>query len=248
MNIDTGDLALLRLEAQTLFSLDTRSRIVHVNSPDNGPAPRLYLAGCASGNILYLRNDVGDETAATIARLAAEEPPLSEPASNALHIDQYRQLLGAGDSPTESWPGLIWTVPSERAFAHAARLIRSDTSAGDDLLARLRADGMSSALIDMGFTALSEFWPPWCVAMDGGDIASIAFTVAQNEKAAEAGLATMPAFRGRGLGAAATAGWASHPELGARALFYSTSRANTSSQRVVERLQLRFLGASLRIT
>ncbi len=107
---------------------------------------------------------------------------------------------------------------------------------------------MSLALIDMGFTSLGEFWPPWSIAMDGDEIASIAFTVAKNHHAAEVGLATMPAFRGRGLGAAATAGWASHPELGGRALFYSTSRANVSSQRVVERLQLRFLGASLRIS
>jgi len=96
MTID-GDLELLRLGAETLFSFDARGRIVRVNSPANGPAPRFYLAGCPGSNILYLRDDVGDDTAATIRRLVAEEPPLREPGSDAVHIEQYRWLLGVGE-------------------------------------------------------------------------------------------------------------------------------------------------------
>ncbi len=65
----------------------------------------------------------------------------------------------------------------------------------------------------------------------------------------------MPALRRRqelsaagAMAAVATAGWAAHPALANHALIYSTSLANTSSQRVTQRLGLRFIGASLRLT
>jgi hypothetical protein len=58
----------------------------------------------------------------------------------------------------------------------------------------------------------------------------------------------VPTYRGRGFAAAACAGGAGLPSLCGRNLFYGTDRTNISSQRVVERLGLNFLGASLSIT
>ena len=94
---------------------------------------------------------------------------------------------------------------------------------------------------------MGDFWPPWCVALQGDEIAAIAFAARLSPDAAEPGVGSVPAFRGRGLAAAATAGWAALPGLQGRALFYGTSRTNVSSQRVAVRLGLRFLGASLSI-
>src|SRR6266571_3926690 len=116
---------------------------------------------------------------------------------------------------------------------------------GDMLLARLASEGVPPPLSALGFSSASDFWPPWCVALKDGDIASIAFAARLSPAAAEPGVGTVPQFRGQGLAAAVTAGWAAHPALRGRALFYGTSRANVSSQRVVARLGLRFLGANL---
>jgi predicted GNAT family acetyltransferase len=58
---------------------------------------------------------------------------------------------------------------------------------------------------------------------------------------------TLPAYRGRGLAAAATAGWSRLPGLQMRPLFYATHRDNLSSQRVIARLGLPFLGIRLQI-
>src|SRR5207302_1577830 len=139
-------------------------------------------------------------------------------------------------------------VPGHLTYPHDVPLVSSGTPAGETLLARLAQDGMPQPLAALGFSSPSEFWPPWCLALQDGEIASIAFAARLSPTAAETGVVTVPKSRGQGLAAAVTAGWAAHPALRGRALFYGTSRANVSSQRVVARLGLRFLGASLSIT
>jgi hypothetical protein len=60
--------------------------------------------------------------------------------------------------------------------------------------------------------------------------------------AAECGVWTDPAFRGRGLAAEATESWADLVATPDCHLFYSTDRGNTSSQHLARRLGLRHLG------
>jgi hypothetical protein len=143
---------------------------------------------------------------------------------------------------------LIWAFPGQLSSTHDATLVGSGTPEGDRLFARLAKQGMPASLVAQGFVDVGELWAPWCIALHQGEVASIAFAARLGPRAAETGVTTVPAFRGRGFAAAATAGWASLPALRGRALFYSTSRMNVSSRRVAQRLGLRFLGASLEIT
>ena len=239
---------LLALEASVLFVMSDSGRVVCENSSDRSAAPRLSLAGCASLNIVRVRDDVDEKTSQAIESLAATEPALREPESTPVHIDEYVELLAA-EAPVEDFgSGLIWTFPERLAYEHSATLVASDTAEGYRLLARLAEEGMPAALVAAGFVDVGEFWAPWCVALDGDEIASIAFAARLGPAAAETGVFTVPAYRGRGFAAAATAGWARLPALRERTLFYSTSRANLSSQRVTQRLGLRFMGASFQIT
>ena len=239
---------LLALEASVLFVMSDSGRVVCENSSDRSAAPRLSLAGCASLNIVRVRDDVDEKTSQAIESLAATEPALREPESTPVHIDEYVELLAA-EAPVEDFgSGLIWTFPERFAYEHSATLVASDTAEGYRLLARLAEEGMPAALVAAGFVDIGEFWAPWCVALDGDEIASIAFAARLGPAAAETGVFTVPAYRGRGFAAAATAGWARLPALRERTLFYSTSRANLSSQRVTQRLGLRFMGASFQIT
>src|SRR5207302_1073695 len=152
----------------------------------------------------------------------------------------------AADAPVRDHTlGLTWSFPDHFTYIHDTPVVSSGSRAGETLLARLAQEGMPQQLAALGFSSPSEFWPPWCVALQNNEIASIAFAARLSRAAAETGVVTVPQFRGQGLAAAVTAGWAAHPALRGRALFYGTSRANVSSQRVVARLGLRFLGASL---
>lgn len=106
---------------------------------------------------------------------------------------------------------------------------------------------MPASLVDAGFGQPSDLWEPWCVALIGEQIASIAQTVRRGPEGAEVGVDTAMDFRGRGLGAATTAGWSRHDDLKRLTLFYSTGRENRSSHRVTDRLGLRFVGSTFAV-
>ena len=241
------DRELLEIKARTIFLTSGEGRILRQNDPDRGPAPRFYLAGCATGNLLRLGQQVGDEGAAAIAQLVADEPALSQAGATPVHLRDYTLLLGAPVPLAAGERGLIWELHHDLGYRHPAPIVRSGTAEGARLVAGIAARGMPAAMAELGLVDLSHFWEPWCAALNGTEIAAVAFAARLGAAGAELGLATVPAFRGRGYAAAATAGWAAHPALAGRALFYSTSMANLSSQRVTARLGLRFIGASFAI-
>ena len=245
---DQNDRDLLRLEVEALYLLTAAGRLVCRNAPDREAAPRLRIAGSRSGNDVRIRHDVGESTAQAITRLAADEPPLYAPDSRPIHLDAYLGLL-VFEAPVEEWDlGLAWTVPDQLQYQHPATLVASDTPEGDRLLARLRRQGMPSSLADVGFTDVERLWAPWCVALDGDEIASVAFTCGLSPASAEVGVDTVKQYRGRGLAATVTAGWAKLPALRGRVLFYGTTVENRSSQQVTRRLGLPYLGAELTIS
>ena len=245
---DPDDGHLLWLEFATRFVLDGAGRLLYENDPAHTLAPRLYLAGCRAGNLVRFRHDVDAGIAEAVQALAADEPALWEPGSTPVHLAEYVRLLSA-EAPVERWDaGLIWTFPDRLAYRHAAALVGSETPAGDRLLARIAGQGMPAPLAAMGFAGVGGLLGPWCAALHDDEIASIAYSARLGPAAAETGVVTVPALRGQGYAAAATAGWAAHPAHQGRPLFYSTRRTNLSSQRVTRRLGLRFLGASLTMT
>jgi RimJ/RimL family protein N-acetyltransferase len=198
--------------------------------------------------MVQLRHDVGEATAQALERLALDEPAFCDPDSRPVHHDDYLRLLAA-EGPVETCDGgLIWTFPERLHYEHPARLVASDTPDGDGLLARLTEQGMPEPLAAAGFVDVGELWAPWCVAFGGGDIASIAFTPGLGPASAETGVYTAPNYRGRGFASVATAGWAALPALEGLTLFYATTRTNVSSQRVAQRLGLRFIGVYFAIT
>lgn len=84
---------------------------------------------------------------------------------------------------------------------------------------------------------------PWTIASLDGRVVSLCHAPLRvTERFAECGVWTAPDFRGRGHAAAVTAQWASLAAKSGRRLFYTTHQANRSSQRVAERLGLRFCG------
>ena len=245
---DAGDGSLLAIQAATLFVLTQSGRIRYENDPERSLGPRLFLAGCDSGNVVRIRHDVGEGTARAIDALVADEPLLRDREGPPLHRDDYVALL-ATEAPVEQRStGVIYYFPDRLKYEHDVTLVSSDTPEGDRLHARLADQGMPQAIVALGFVEANDLWAPWCVALHEGEIASIALTARISPIGAEVGVITVPALRGSGFAAAATASWASLQSLRGRVLFYSTEQTNVSSQHVTDRLRLRYLGASLRVT
>ncbi|HEM7878049.1 GNAT family N-acetyltransferase [Burkholderia contaminans] len=240
---DTHD--WLDIDYRTLFCLHPDRRIERENDPDRSPAPRFWLGRCADGNLAGVRADVPPPVADALARLASSEPPLSGPMHPA-HLERYLALL----APVPHWNiGLVYPLPHALDFDIDARvaLIDGDSDAGRHLLHALSTRGMPGGLFSMGFRSVADLWAPWCAAVVDEEITSVAFAARLSDVGAELGLATAPAFRGRGLAAAVTAAWTRLPSLRTRTLFYSTDSDNRASQRVASRLGLTLRGTTLRV-
>jgi hypothetical protein len=240
----SADLERLRIQRQTGFRLDARGRLLAVNSPEDVRPPRFVLAGCAAGNLASVSAGLDEATATDLLALAREEPAFWPPEAQPRHLGRYLAILGAVEGEIEldheMGPGL-------RQRNVEATLVMSDTAEGERLLESLRRGGMPAGLFDMGFVDVGEFWTPWCAALVGGEVASIAFAARLSDVGAAVGVATAPAFRGRGLAAAVVSGWTRLPALEGRRLFYSRRLSNRSSRAVVDRLGLTAFGLTLTI-
>ena len=242
------DLALLTIDLDVLFVMSTSGRIARVNSPDGEPGPRAVVAGCRDGNLVRLRHDVGEPTARHITALVHSEPPWSDPASPPGCLAALVSLLSR-EAPVESVSrGIIYLLPPGLRRPAGVQIVSGDEPEGRRLLERIACEGTPRTLLDAGFKGVDDFWAPWCVALERGEIAATAFAARLGTFGAEVGVYTFPSFRGRGLAAAVTARWSSLATLADRRLFYSTQTTNRSSQRVAERLGLVRLGASLSVT
>lgn len=242
------DLALLALDLDASFVMSPSGRIAGVNSPDGEPGPRFVLVGCRTGNLARLRHDVGEATAREIAALVEDEPPWFDPTARLLCLAALTALLSREAPVVSVVPGIVYALPIGLRYESSTRIVSADEREGRDLVKRLGREGMPRRLVDAGFLDVGDLWPPWCAAVEGGEIAAVAFAARLGAFAAEVGVYTFDGFRGRGLAAAVTARWSSLASLGERRLLYSTQTANRSSQRVAERLSLERLGASLSVT
>ena len=240
------DLRLLHVDVDTMFVMSASGRIERENDPDRSSGPRAFFAGCPFGNLVRVRDDVDDRIAERIGEVAAQEPPWSDPAATPACLRKMVELLSDGQ-PAGASSALIYKIPNGLKYQHPATIVRGDSEQGRQLLARIARHGMPDYMQTAGFKGVGDFWEPWCVALDGTDIASMAFAARLGVSGAEVGVYTFPKYRGKGFAAAVTAAWSSMPSLNQRALFYSTIKSNRSSQRVASRLGLHLIGASVRI-
>jgi|SRR5262245_38826572 len=237
----------LAVQLHTLFILTETGRIERENDPDRSPGPRLWLAGCASGNVVAVRHDVPEGIAGEIIALATAEPPFTDWNNPPKYLDRYVGLLATGAPLLGQSLGVIYRLPHHLQYDRDLAVIDDESEAGRRAYELLSSNGMPAGLVEMGFRSATDLWRPWCMARVNGDVASVAFAARISERGAELGVATARAFRGRGYAAAVVAGWSRLPALQSRKLFYSTDGSNASSRRVATRLGLDPLGATLRL-
>ena len=235
----TGDVELLRLEIDTLWTSDERGRLVEARREDRRQAPHLVVAAGGDGCVVAVGQHVPDAVAAAVEAAVAAGPPPEDREERTSSIDECERLLAeaVGGVVVSSGPGYV--IPPGTRFESSARV-------------RTSADPDVPALHDpppvWGWTSvewdrlLEGRLAPWAMAFVDGRVASLCHSARFTDRGAEAGLWTDPPFRGQGHGAAATAAWASLPALGQRVRFYSTSTDNLSSQAVAARLGLRRIG------
>ena len=217
---------LLELEAETRFTLKD-GRIASEAPPDNAPGPLLYVAGGRVWGDESITPQILDE----LSRLARDETPGG--------LDRCLTLLPKSGAASG---GLSYLLPHGTQALGAARTIASGSAEAENLEARFDREGMPRDLLDLNFRQVADLWPPYCLVVEDGRVAALAFTARRGPRGAELGLVTLPGFRGRGLAGQAVAGWSVLSELRDLTLFYSTATTNLASQRVAAKLGLPFIG------
>lgn len=231
-----SDSELIEVHARALFTHDARSRILSVNEPwGASPAPRMFFGRTRGGNLWRFRADLPDELFEELEALCAGEPADAELRSPPRNSDACARLLEAHAPVRETSAGPAYYFGE---YPEPSGQTRAVTQANAELLRG-------------GFEEFVEELPsaqPFFALVEGGRAVSLCRSVRITPAAHEAGVETLPEFRGRGYAADATAAWArAVKSLGAEPL-YSTSWENTASRALAKKLNLTQYGSDFEIT
>jgi hypothetical protein len=247
------DLRLMGLRADTGFTYDARGRMLLTNEPreeERRPAPRLLYGRTAAGDVVRVGAAVPDPLAARLGAILAREPARAPAGSGQGEpgepgglrtppgvLAAVREAL-AGHAPvTAEWGGPAYRFPES---------IGSSTTPGGAGRLAVRLTEANRALVRETYPWLYEEWADWgpcfAVVRDGAAV-SVCFSSRLGPEAAEAGVETLPAHRGRGYGAAVTAAWGAAVRAAGRVPLYSTGWGNLASQGVARRAGLILFGA-----
>jgi hypothetical protein len=225
----------IETQLDVLFARDAQGRLVATRDPTARPAPRFHLGRSAEGNAWATHRDLDAATRDVLESLFAAEPPLLAP-SAAARPACYARVLEIVGAFTAEYRGPVYVLPRDLPLDARAREIAED----------------EVAACAAAFPWLADEFPaiaPVAVAFEGGEPASICHAPRGcTAAAAEAGVETLPAFRGRGLATAAVACWAHAVQRSGRVAFYGASWENAASRAVARRLAARLVGEDWNLT
>lgn len=231
------DLELINIHVRALFSHDTESRLLFVNEPDNTvpPAPRLFLGRTRTGNIWRFRADLPDKLCKELDALCADEPPVNaEFNESPRHLETFVRLLES-DAPVQD---------VENGLAY--RFIKYEMPSSR--LMTVTEDNPET--LQGGFEKLIEelpAWQPFVALVKENRAVSVCRSVRITSEAHEAGVETLPEFRGNGYAKDVVSEWARLVrKIGAIPL-YSTSWENKASQAAARKLDLKCYGVTFNI-
>lgn len=235
--IGLNDRQLLELQADALFTHDARGRIRRVNEPDGDRAPRFFFARSGEGAIWRCRDDLPHAMVRDLDRLAAEEPSGHDLREEPRHLSAFVAVLEPNGAATVIESGPAYRFPTVIPDPVAIRRIeRADIP----LLGRIAPD------LDQIAREFERREPRMAVIEDGAAVC-LCYSARLTDRAAEAGVMTLEAYRGRGYAPLAVAAWARAVRASGRIPLYSTSWDNRSSQAVARRLGLIQYGTDLSI-
>ncbi len=229
------ELGWMELHLRCLYHHDARDRVQGARQPGGGPAPLFHVGRTRLGNLWRFGVGLPEDRVSELSRLAGRECPLPEgaPAPAPERLEAFRAVLAAAASRLVLWRGPAYRFP-QRILAPDAPVVEVTVDR-----AELLVDGFDDWLPE-----LSQRQP--CVAaLEGGRAVSLCCPSRPLEvpgsprcPASEAGVETLASHRGRGLAAAAVAGWARATRARGGEPIYSTSWANRASLAVARKLEL----------
>jgi ribosomal protein S18 acetylase RimI-like enzyme len=231
------DLELMSIQVSALFTQNPEARLLFINEPDNAavPAPRLFLGRTRLGNIWRFRADIPENLVQELTLLCMAEPTAAELKDPPGNIEAYVRLLKRH--------GPVERVSSGPAYCFSERVVPSrDAVVITEKDAELLRDGFEDLIEEL------STWQPFVAIVEGYRAVSVCRSVRITPEAHEAGVKTLPDFRGRGYAKDVAAEWARRVSAIGAIPLYSTSWENNASQAVARKLGLKCYGADFQIS
>lgn len=226
----------MAVHVRALFTHDARSRLLFVNEPGGGaPAPRLFLGRTRAGNLWRFRADLPEALVEELGALCADEPAGVEPHGVPRHVEAYVRLLDSHAPVRKQRAGPAYHFTE---YPEPSRPLVAITETNAELLR-----GGFEELV-----AEPPAYQPFVALLEEGRAVSVCRSVRITPAAHEAGVETLPEFRGKGYAKDVVAGWARLVRSMGSITLYSTSWENTASQALAKKLRLVAYGADFHLT
>ena len=224
-------LATMRLQAQTLYVHDKDGRLLSINEAEPArPAPLVFIGRTEAGFLTRFRRDADASILSGVAGLLKRSKPVVDGPDDDLAAALSALLRDAGSEAGAVWDGPAFDFP-----------FHLGADAGTVLIDAGNAELLSPHFSDLPFALVG----PCIAVVRSGAAVAVCHSARRTGHAAEAGVFTIPAFRGQGLAPQAVRGWASAVRSLGLTPLYSTSWGNHASRAVARRLGLRQFGADL---
>lgn len=220
------------LQLQTMFALDDEGRITSTREPGGNRGPLFFLARGADSCAWAVRADLPKHIADELHSLARTEPPTSTFRDPPAHAADYLSLLAGRIGSANDVAQKCSSADGPAFLFPQSPVAPGDVTVVEDeaLLAR-HFSGWVPGEIAAGRS------PVLAVVEDGHPV-SVCFCARSSSHAAEAGLSTADAWRGRGFGPRVVAAWALAVLETGRTPLYSTAWTNNASLSVARKLGL----------
>ncbi len=229
-----SELGLMEMQAKALFTHDENNFIREINDMYHGPAPRFFLGRTLEGNVLRFRFDLPEGIAQRLTDLVAAEPRHDSLKINEVLFEKIKGILQEHQEIQKTYEGPAYRLPRPKSLPNGVVKITADNV----YLLKNSFDYMLTEL---------PYWEPCFVKLTEGNAASICFSSRIADVSHEAGVETLPRFRGNGYAAEVVAVWASAIYAMNRIPTYSTSWENAASQSVARKLKCDLYGVDLSI-
>jgi hypothetical protein len=207
------------VELQTLFEMNADRRIISTREPNPRRGPPFALIRDDTQCAWAVELQVEDALAAKLNTLASEEHPISDLRETPRHADAYACMLGGEirSGPAFQFPDNVGSPPSVVEVHNLEPLLRHFAGWTEDELPERS---------------------PIMAVFEAGAAVSVCFCARRSVFAAEAGVETASAYRGRGFAGRVAAAWATSIRRTGLLPIYSTSWENAASLAVARKLGL----------
>ena len=227
-----NDRDLMVIQATTLFRFDERGRILGSNEPNGKFAPRLFLGRTRDGHVARFGASVPDALVQRLEEIIEREPLVADLSPEPASMDELRAALSQHAPVSREAGGPAYQFPESIAVPdNVVQLTDSNLDLVMDTFKWLYDD--------------LPGWAPGFAVVEDGAAVSVCYSSRIGINAAEAGVDTLPDYRGRGYAVAVTAAWAAAIRATGRIPLYSTAWDNLASQAVAQRLGLIMYGADM---